>query len=462
MSREREHKKIEVSYKDIRDLSSRSDAMVHFIGVGGVSMYSLAYLTIVRGAMVSGSDRERSIRTDKLTCLGARINIGHTAENVNGASLVVYSHAIAEDNPELCEARAKSIPIISRADYLGAVMIDYDSRIGVCGSHGKSTTVAMLDSVFSHAGLRPTTLSGSVLPIGEPIRLGDSGTLIYESCEYKDSFLRFSPTISIALNLELDHTDYFADIGAICNSFIRALSRAEGFALINGDDENLSSILKEIKEPVITFGFGETNDYHYRITKFRPIGYDFTVYRHDEFVENFELNIPGEFNVKNATAVIGVAIEMGIDPIVIKEALASYHGIQGRLEHIGSRYGRPVYYDYAHHPTEIACTINALRQVEHRPITVVFKPHTYSRTAALWDDFARSLSMADRLVVTDIYPAREQPIVGITSENLASEINGARYCPDNKIAEVIDFTDGAIILMGAGNFDKIIKDIVRN
>ncbi len=437
-------------------------ARVHFIGIGGVSMYSLARLTLLGGASVSGSDREDSHRARDLALLGARISIGHTAENVRGADLVVFSHAISPDNPELSEAIRLAIPTASRAEYLGALMLDYSSRIGISGSHGKSTTVAMLDSIFTNAGSDPTVLSGSDLQIGSPLRLGSRGVMIYEACEYKDSFLRFSPTISVGLNLELDHTDYFDGIDELRDSFAKALGRAERFALINGNDENLSRIKNSLRAPVITFGSGENNDYRYSVTAFREIGFAFSISRFGSVIGNFEINIPGVFNVHNAAAAIVIALEYGINISVISDAIKSYRGIHGRLEYIGHRFGRRVYYDYAHHPTEILASINALKSITPEPLTVVFKPHTFSRTMALWQEFCGALSEADHLILTDIYPAREQPIEGVSSERLAADIGrGAKYCNDNEVIPFIDsFTEGSIVLMGAGNLEQIKKDII--
>lgn len=449
-------------YNIIRDIFKDKSSAVHFIGIGGVSMYSLARLTLLSGATVSGSDREDSDRLRELRLLGAKISIGHNAENVSGANLVVYSQAISMDNPEILYSKRADIPVVSRAEYLGAVMLDYKNRIGISGSHGKSTTTAMLDSIFTYAGVNPTVLSGSDLPIGSPFRVGANGVMIYEACEYKDSFLRFTPTISVALNLELDHTDYFADIDALKSSFTKALGRADNFAIVNRDDENLFSIIKDIKTKIITFGSSEGSDYRYSITVFRDGGFDFTVSRFGSSIGNFELNIPGAFNVSNATAAIALAIEYGIDVDLIKEAIRSYSGIAGRLEYIGRRYGRPVFYDYAHHPTEISASIGALKIYTHQPVTVVFKPHTFSRTKALWREFCNSLSLADHLIITDIFPARESPIEGITSERLASEIENAVYSPDDSVISAIDrYTQGVVVLMGAGNFDKIKKEIIK-
>ena len=451
-----------ISYDKICSLINEPNAKIHFIGIGGVSVYSLARLTMLLGASVSGSDREESTRTLDLSLLGAKITVGHRKENVIGATLVVYTRAISDDNSELSAARENNIPTVSRAEYLGALMLGYKSRIGVSGSHGKSTTVAMLDAIFTTALTDPTVLSGAELDTGSPLRVGGDSVMIYEACEYCDSFLSFLPTIAVGLNLELDHTDYFPDLDAISDSFSRALGRAERFALICGDDENLTMIKNKIKAPIITFGASETNDYRYSVTSFRDGGFDFDIIRYKNKIGSFRLNIPGAFNVCNATAAIVVALEYGIDLQIIRDSIAAFRGARGRLQLLGNRFGRAVYCDYAHHPTEISATINALKSYIRSPITVIFKPHTYSRTAALWQDFCASLSLADHLILTDIYPAREDAIFGISSERLARDIKGAKYLPDGEVVSFVDnYTRGAILLMGAGNMDSIKKEIIK-
>ena len=449
------------SYGEIRKIVYNGEKKVHFVGVGGVSMYSLARLTLLGGARVSGSDREDSEHINELRLLGAEIFVGHNADNINSADLVVYSHAISFDNTELLEANRRGIPTVSRAEYLGAMMLGYKNRIGVSGSHGKSTTVAMLDAIFTHAKALPTVLSGADLPCGEPLRVGGDGLMIYEACEYKDSFLRFSPTIAIGLNLELDHTDYFNNIEEIKASFKKALGRA-GLALISGDDENLMEIKDNIKTKVITFGGCENNDYRYFITSFKDIGFAFSLTRGGVTIGDFEINVPGAFNVHNATAAIAVALEYGIDVETIAEAISLYRGIPRRLEYIGQHLGRPVYYDYAHHPTEIKASIDALKSLTQSPLTVVFRPHTFSRTKSLWNELCGSLSLADHLLITDVYPAREEPIEGVNSPNLAEEIgSSARYCRDEILTNIDLYTRGAIVLMGAGDLDEIKRKILK-
>lgn len=463
MSRKKTNRGERPSYDKLIKITENPLSKVHFVGVGGVSMYSLARLALLCGARVSGSDREESEHTRALRLLGAEVFIGHSADNLTDTNLVVFSHAISPDNPELIKAGLLEVPIVSRAEYLGALMLRYHNRIGVSGSHGKSSTVAMLDAIFSHAKCAPTVLSGADLPIGEPIRVGGDSLMIYEACEYKDSFLRFSPTISIGLNLELDHTDYFNSIEEIKQSFSKALGKASRFALISGDDENLREIVPEIKTKVITFGAEENNVYRYSITTFKEIGFGFSLSRNGVHIGDFEINVPGAFNVHNATAAIAAALEYGIDVETVAEAISLYRGISRRLEYIGQRYGRPVYYDYAHHPTEIKASIDALKALTRQPLTVIFKPHTYSRTKSLWNELLGALSVADYTLLTDIYPAREQAIEGITSKRLAEAIGpSAKYCLDTEVIRQLDlYTSGAIVLMGAGDLEEIKRNILK-
>ena len=450
------YRESKINYDKLRKIAERRGSKIHFIGVGGVSMYSLARVALSYKDRVSGSDAVDSARLDELRALGAEIFVGHSADNIKDVDLVVYTLAIGDDNPELSCAIKRGIPAVTRASFLGALMLAYPSRIGVSGSHGKSTTVAMLDAIFSHAGREPSLLSGADLPVvGEPIKLGRGESLIYEACEYKDSFLRFSPTVAIALNLEYDHTDYFKDIAALRSSFVKALSRAS-VAIVNYDDEHLNKIIRKIKTRVITFGQGDDSDYKYRVVGFLGGGYDFTLMRGDKHVGAFRLNIPGVFNVSNAVSAIIAAIESGIVPSVIAEGLAKYRGIPRRLEHIGDRFARHVYYDYAHHPTEIRCVINTVRMLHGDSVTVIFAPHTYTRTKSLWDDFISALSLADYVVLLDIYPAREKAISGITSERLAREVGKkAAYVKKEGLISHIDrHTYGTIIVMGAGDMDE--------
>lgn len=462
MSRKGQNKGRYLTDRQYREIIENPGSLLHFVGIGGVSMYSLARLTLSLGVAVSGSDRTKSDRTEKLCELGARIFYEHSPQNITSASLVIYTHAVGEDNPELKTAIEQGIPVISRAELMGIMMRSYLNRIGVSGSHGKSTVTAMLECIFSRAGKDPTVLSGADLTSGEPFRIGAYEYMLYEACEYKDSFLHFSPTVTVGLNLELDHTDYFPDISSLKKSFTKALGRATNFALICYDDLNLRSIISKIKSKVLTYGSDERADYRYAITSFGHGEYEFSLLKHGEFIGDFCINIPGAFNVSNAVCAIAIALEFGINKGLIVEAIASYKGISRRLEYLGKRWGRAVYYDYAHHPTEIAASINALRELRGGPITVVFKPHTFSRTRSLWQSFCESLVLSDYLILTDIFPAREEPIPGITSENLAMKIPGAIYCRDDDVSYAVDsMTSGTILLMGAGDLEKVKKDVLN-
>ncbi len=453
-----------VSYDKIRKICSTPNARVHFVGIGGVSMYGLARLSLSTGLAVSGSDREESEHTRDLRERGVKVNIGHDGAAVTGAELVVYSHAITDTNPELLCARQLGIPTVSRAEYMGALMERYKTRIGVSGSHGKSTTVAILDSIFSLALTEPTVISGAQLSGGDSVVLGSDSVFIYEACEYRDSFLDFRPTVALATNLELDHTDYFKSEEAIAESFRRALSLATRFAVINCDDEQLEKIKNHITARVVSFGSGENADYRYLISSFCERGFVFSLSKFGNDIGSFTLNIPGVFNVTNAVGAIVVALEFGIDTEIIRRAVAAFCGIPRRLEMVGGRRGRPVFYDYAHHPTEIAASINTVRSITGGDVTVVFKPHTYSRTKSLWEQFRLALSLADRVILTDIYPARELPIPGVSSLRLAREIGSfATFCPDREVARTVDLSgDGAIILMGAGDMENIKNDVLKN
>lgn len=456
-------KKKKGSYDLIRKLIETEGSRLHFIGIGGVSMYSLARLSVSSSLFVSGSDRERNERIDSLESLGVKIHIGHNGDNINGADLVIYSHAISEDNPELVCARQRNVPTVSRAEFLGAVMTEYKLRIGVSGTHGKSTTVAMLDTVFAYARKNHTTLSGASLVTGEPYRLGSAELFLFEGCEYKDSFLKFSPHYLVALNLEYDHPDYFSGISQLKESFAKAFMHSDE-VILNYDDPELLSVGKSLssKKRIVTFGKSERADYKYSIIGFDPHGYRFTISHNGECIGSFEIGIMGAFNVTNAVAAAVTAIRMGIEPHDIAAALASFRGIGARLQLVGIRGGREVYRDYAHHPTEIRSTLNTLKMHLCDSVTVVFKPHTYSRTKAFFDDFRNALSIADHVVLTEVYAAREAPIPGISSARLAEEIGSkAIYCEDDEVTNTIDLsTHGVIVIMGAGNMEKITESII--
>lgn len=444
----------------IKEAMRKEGGRVHFIGVGGVGMYPLFRLTESLGIRVSGSDSASSRLTELLIGEGKRISIGHRKENADGADLIVYTLAVSDSNPEILRGEELSIPTVSRAEYLGALMEEYKERIGVSGTHGKSTTTAMIDKVFHEAEKEPTTVLGALIPgTAEPIRTGKRDFLIYEACEYKDSFLKFSPTASVFTNLELDHVDYFKDLDSIKESFLRAMD-ATPLVIVNSDDKNLASLSERTKAKCISYGTKEGADY--RVSEIDSNGgfYSFKI-RHDGCeAANISLKIPGKFNVMNAAAAAVLCLEFGVDGKTVEGALSNFGGIGRRLEHIGKFKNTEIYYDYAHHPTEIECTIRAVKEMHPGRLAVIFKPHTYSRTAAFIEEFANALSLADAVFVCEVDGVREENLHGVRSDTLVSKIGSvAKYISDE--GSVSSFLEGfeSSIIMGAANLDTVKRGI---
>lgn len=420
-------------------------------------MCSLFCLSRYFGIRVCGSDRKESELIRALIDSGADIFIGERESLPEKVELVVYSHAIAKEHPERVLARKKNIPEITRAEYLGALMLCYDSRIGVSGSHGKSTVTAMLTKIFTDAGLAPTALSGAALHSSTlPFSIGSLDYLIYEACEYKDSFLSFSPTLSVFLNMELDHTDYFKDEKALAASFLKAMRRSEKI-VVNRDSEPLYAIAKSSGVRLVSYGEGEGADYRYEVISQEPKNMRFSLFYREKKLGEVGLRMLGGFNIGNSVAAIAAAMESGVEFAVAAKSLGGFFGIERRLEPIGEYRGRAVYYDYAHHPTEIKASIKAVKSLSKKGVTVIFRPHTYSRTAGLWQDFVAALCEAETAILLDIDAVREKEISGVSSEKLASEI-GAYYLKDmRKIDSLLQSSQGDIILMGAADLSEIKK-----
>ena len=434
-----------------------SGGRVYFIGVGGVSMRSLFCLCRHFGILASGSDRRGEPLINSLIKVGEDIVIGERESLPPDTRLIVYSHAIPESHPERVWGEKNGVPAVSRARFLGAFMKCYERRIGVSGEHGKSTVTAMLAKIFSDAKRSPTVLSGAAL-FGSrlPFQIGSLDYLIYEACEYKDSFLEFSPSLAVFLNIELDHTDYFENIDRLSESFLLAMQRAEKI-LVNADDPRLLSIALRSGRRVVTFGKAAFADYRYEGCSDKGGELSFKFLRGDR--EEGELRLPmlGEFNISNATAAIAAAIEEGIDFESAARALSVFGGIERRLENIGEYRGRKIYYDYAHHPTEIRESVRAIKGAGEGKVTVIFRPHTYSRTEGLWDGFVTSLSLADFVIMLDIDAVREEKSARVDALRLAEAVGG-RYCRgESEILSLLEETAGDIILMGAGEVEGVKK-----
>ena len=421
-------------------------------------MYPLARLLAGRGYNVSGSDANA---TDVYNDDG--IIIKRSGKALEGdTAAVVYSLAIPEDDPEILCAISRGIPLISRAQMLGALMGEYTTRVSVSGSHGKSTTTALIDHILTTSGIHHTTLSGAKLTSGS--RYVDSGGEIFvaEACEYKDSFLRLFPTHQIITSVELDHTDYFKSLDQLRASFLEAAQKAD-ITFINCDDPVASDIAEEMRaqgRSVVTYGRSELSDY--RLTDVSREGElnSFSVSTDDRTLR-LTTSLIGDFNLYNITAAVSVADTLGIGQNDIKRAVSTFSTIDRRMTLVTAVDGIPVYYDYAHHPSEIREVIRALKN-RHGALTVIFRPHTYSRTQSLWNEFVSEFSKSDFTILLDIYPAREKKISGVDSQTLAKCIKNCVYANMHEAAHLaLSRPAGAIALLGAGEVEIPLRDLIE-
>lgn len=386
-------------------------AHIHFIGIGGISMSGLAQIMLKNGYQVTGSDRAPSHITDKLVELGAKIYYGHKAEQIGNASLVVHTAAVHGDNPEIIAANDRGIRLIDRAECLGAIMRLFPKSVGVAGTHGKTTTTAMLAHALLHAGTDATiSIGGELDLIGGNIRTGSSEYFVTEACEYTNSFLKFYPHIALITNIEADHLDFFSGIEEIIQSFQKfaMLTKDGGRVVALGSDSNVRKALDCTGLDMIYYGLDSQYDYHVENLSYQSGYGDFDVIAYGKFVCHIRLNVPGEHNVLNALAAIAVCGLLGVDPETAARGIETFRGTHRRFERKGMLNGAVVIDDYAHHPTEIRATLKAAKNLDHKRLWCVFQPHTYTRTKTLWADFVESFDLADELIVADIYAAREK------------------------------------------------------
>ena len=402
---------------------------VHFIGIGGISMSGLAEILLDRGYRVSGSDLKQTHLTNKLENKGIKIFYKHDASNISGAHWVVYTNAVHDDNPEILAARKKGLPIIERAGLLGRIMEAYPYSVGIAGSHGKTTTTAMLSVILSKADMDPTVLvGGDTEEIGGNVRIGKSSYFVTEACEYRGSFLNFEPYIAVILNIDRDHLDYFKDISGIYDTFkeFADLIRPSGTLIGCADDPLVSKLMKDSHNRKNGFAIDNKADWMARDIKYNEMGHpSFRVSYKGQDMGRTTLNIPGQYNIYNALAAWAAAWALGAPADIIRDSLSSFKGTHRRFEIKGSLREVTIIDDYAHHPTEVQATLKAARNFPHKKIWCVFQPHTYTRTEKLFYEFSESFADADEILVTDIYAAREDPIEGITSDNLAKAINAS-------------------------------------
>lgn len=455
--------------KNIEDMLKNAKS-IFFDGIGGISMCSLAKITHMRGYKVAGYDRTPSDATENLIKAGIDVFYDSDASHVNNFDALVYTVSIPSDNAEYTAAGELGIPRISRADYLGYIMMNYNKRIGVSGTHGKSTTTSMLECIFTKAGTDPTVSCGAVMKsVGEAYKIGKKDFFIFEACEYMDAFLDFYPTTAIILNMELDHIDYFSSIDQMKESYQGFTDKCpdDGFAVINMDDENIMSAAGNFKTKAVTFAVkNQSADFTADKIDTTDKGVSFDILKSGKFFCHVSLPIPGSHYIYDALAAAAAAFVNGISADSISQGLSSFKGSARRMDYQGKiKSGASVFTDYAHHPTELAATLECASNMCSGKVIAVFQPHTYSRTQAFFDDFASVLSNCDEVILTHIYSARETNIYGVSPDTLSDKINelggNCRFMPDFlDIAAYINGrakSDDMVLIIGAGDVVSLVK-----
>ncbi|WP_343122253.1 UDP-N-acetylmuramate--L-alanine ligase [Aquifex aeolicus] len=439
----------------------------HFIGIGGIGMSGIAQILLEMGYKVSGSDISENKNTKLLKQKGAKIYIGHRPENLGDAQVVVYSSAVKPDNPEIQEAKRRNIPVIPRGEML-AELFKLKEGIAVSGSHGKTTTTSMIAEILINAGLEPTVIIGGRLKrLGTNAKLGRGELLVSEADESDGSFLKLQPAVAVITNVDKEHLDFYENFERVKEAFEQFMNSVPfyGFAVVNLDDPTLAQLVKKSHERVITYGINSPALVRAKNLYLKEGRYEFGVEFKGKELGRIHLGIAGIHNVYNALAATGVALELGVSFEVIKKSLEEFRNAERRLELKGYYKNSPVYDDYGHHPTEIKAVINSLRDMyPDKNLLVVFQPHRYSRTYYLFEDFVKVLKDIDKLIVTDIYPASENNVYGVSAEELARK-SGAVFAKDKeevfeKVREVHDEGD-VILFLGAGSISKWCEEFLK-
>ncbi|MBI5473924.1 MAG: UDP-N-acetylmuramate--L-alanine ligase [Ignavibacteriae bacterium] len=448
---------------------------LHFVGIGGIGMSGIAEILIDQGFTITGSDKAASDNTERMESLGAKVFIGHQAQNLDpDVDAVVYSSALALDNPEIVEAQKRKIPVIRRAEMLAEVMrLKYG--IGIAGTHGKTTTTSMVSLVLMEGGVDPTVIVGGRLRglAGSNARLGKGDFIVVEADEFDRSFLSITPTIAVLTTLETDHLDCYRDLEDIKGAFIQFAAKVPfyGFVVLCLDEPALQNIMPKIKKKIITYGLNGQADLQAVDIRHKENTTSFLVVRDGKELGEITLQIPGKHNVQNALAAAAVGLELGVPFDKVKAGIEKFTGVFRRWEVKADVNGIMVVDDYAHHPTEISATLSGVKAGWRRRVIAVFQPHLYSRTRDFYEDFGRSFFNADVLVVTDIYPAREEPIQGITGEliaNTAKEYGhkNVHYVPEKKDVPAFLLRTkqrgDIIITMGAGDIWKFGEEFIAH
>ena len=445
---------------------------IHLIGIGGISMSSIALMLKNMNVLVTGSDINETDITKSLNESGIKVLYGHHPELVKDADIIVYTAAIHEDDLERKEAKILNKPVFERAEFLGMLMKEFKNSLCVSGTHGKSTTTGMLSLIFLEAGLNPTIQVGAIMPeINGNTHLGSHDYFVMEACEYVDSFLHFHPTSAIITNIDNDHLDYFKNLDNIKKSFYKYVSLLpeNGYLVKNNDDENSNELDKYTKAKVITYGINKESNYMAKNITSNNLGhYSYDLYKDNNFLITINLNINGYHNIYNSLAAFALAHEYILDVNIIKNAIEKYHGVGRRFEYLGKYNGAYIYDDYAHHPSEIKTTLESVKSVKHKSSWAVFQSHTYSRTKEHLDAFADVLANFDHVIIAKIYPAREINTFNISEEMLVDKIKDKNpnviYIDDfDKIVEFLKENvkeEDLVITIGAGPINYVSKKLV--
>lgn len=434
---------------------------IHFIGIGGSGMCPLAEILHAKGYSLQGSDNNESSIVDRIRAMGIPVMMGQKAENINGADMIVYSAAIQQGNPELEAALSSGIPTFQRAELLGEVSRQFSNCIGICGTHGKTTTTSMTVQTMLSAGLDPSAVIGGKLPLTNSYgRVGNTETIVMESCEYQDTFLHMSPDVAVILNIDEDHMEYFKTLDNLILSFTKFANSAAKAVIYNGDDANTLKAVEGITgKEMISFGFRDTNDYYAEnIEEINGAYTRFDAVHKGEKLGTVSLSVPGNHNILNALAAIACALYSGADFKNCIKGLEEFKGAGRRFEHLGTYKGIDFIDDYAHHPAELKVTIEAAMKLGYKTVWAVFQPFTYSRTVMHFDEFVDVLSIPDRCVMTEIMGSRETNTYGVYTSQLAEKIpNSVWFNTQEEVADYVvkNASAGDLVLtMGCGDIYK--------
>ena len=440
---------------------------VHFIGIGGSGMFPIVQILNQKGFKITGSDNNESDIVKMVRNLGIEVNMQQKAENIKDADLIIYTSAILEDNPELISAKQSGIKTIERNDMLNYLTNQYSNCICVSGTHGKTTTTSMLTQILLDASMDPSAfIGGKLKSIDGYARIGKSQIMTCEACEYSNHFLKLNPDISIVLNIDNDHMEFFKTMENVKKSYRKFCEKTRKTVIYNGDDKNVVEVISSLDKKTISFGFSPTNDYYpTNITKISGMRTKFSICKGDSIIlKDLEIFVPGKHNILNAVAAIVAAMEVKTPIEDIPKGLANFKGAGRRFEFIGEINGITVADDYAHHPTEISVTLQAAKECGFNKVWAVHQPFTYSRTKMLIDEFAEALSIADHVVLTEIMGSREKNTLGIYSKDLASKIDGCKWVTtQNEVAEYVlnnAKSGDLVITLGCGDIYKCAKIMV--